>query len=103
MTRVSWHRVGQPTSSEPFVATVGDVEILLVRAQEKWWGVEDRCTHAGCSFVDDGEIDGIIAICDCHGSEFDMRTGEVLRFPAVAPLRTFPVRETGTGLEIRFD
>ncbi|WP_149550995.1 Rieske (2Fe-2S) protein [Streptomyces marokkonensis] len=41
------------------------------------------CTHAGCPI---NKLDGTKLICPCHGSEFDVTTGKVLREPAVAPL-----------------
>ena len=54
--------------------------------------MEDRCSHADCSFSSDGELDGLTAICDCHGSEFDVRTGTVLAPPADEPIATYPVK-----------
>ena len=40
------------------------------------------------------------AICDCHGSEFDLRTGAVLRGPADRPIAVFPVAERDGRLEV---
>ena len=60
--------------------------LLLVPWGGGWYAIEDRCSHAGCAFSDDGEIDGYHVICDCHGSEFDVRTGAVVRPPAVEPV-----------------
>lgn len=54
------------------------------------WAIEDRCSHADCSFSADGEVADGVAICNCHGSEFDVFTGEVLRPPARLPIQTFP-------------
>ena len=59
------------------------------------WAIEDMCSHAMCAFSEDGEVDGRAAICDCHGSEFDVLTGEVLEPPAQDPIRTFQVRNDG--------
>ncbi len=86
-------------SCTPVVA--GGVPMVLIRSEDGWWAIEDRCSHAGCAFTTDGEIAGSIAICDCHGSEFDIRSGEVLRPPARVPIRTFPVRVVGDRLEVR--
>ncbi|MFF8636428.1 Rieske (2Fe-2S) protein [Streptomyces pilosus] len=46
------------------------------------------CTHAGCPI---NKLDGTQLICPCHGSEFDVTTGKVLREPAVAPLKPLTV------------
>lgn len=80
--------------------------LLLVRLVDGWVAIEDRCSHAGCPFSSDGEVelapgdgDGR-AICDCHGSEFDLRTGAVLRGPADRPIAVFPVVERDGRLEV---
>ena len=46
------------------------------------------CTHAGCPI---NKLDGTRLVCPCHGSEFDVTTGKVLREPAVAPLKPLAV------------
>jgi Rieske Fe-S protein len=42
------------------------------------------CPHAGCLI---SKSAGDKIICSCHGSQFDGRTGKVLKGPAVADLR----------------
>lgn len=51
------------------------------------------CTHAGCAI---NRLRGTTLVCPCHGSEFDARTGKVLRAPATAPLTELSV-ETKNG------
>lgn len=80
--------------------TIGDLHLLVVRVNERWLAFEDRCSHAGCAFSQDGELDGTTAICYCHGSEFDITTGEATRPPAVEPIRTFPVRASENAIEV---
>lgn len=41
------------------------------------------CTHQGCTVS--GVADGVIT-CPCHGSTFDIATGDVKQGPATAPL-----------------
>ncbi len=84
----------------PIRVTVGGSAIVVVAWDGRWYAFEDRCSHAGCSFIDDGEIDGYQAICNCHGSEFDVRTGQVLRPPARGPIRTFAVRVDGGRIQV---
>jgi nitrite reductase/ring-hydroxylating ferredoxin subunit len=50
----------------------------------------DVCTHQQCSLAE-GDLDDTTVICPCHGSEFDVRTGEVLGGPATENEPTFDV------------
>ncbi len=98
---MTWHRVPMELDGErPAPVSIAGVALLLVPAGAHWYAIADRCSHAGCAFSEDGEIDGHVVICNCHGSEFDIRTGEVLAPPAREPIAVFPVRHTDRGLEI---
>ena len=99
-----WQPTGVPadasaTTAARAVALDGQ-PLLLVPWDSGWYAVEDRCSHAGCAFSEDGEIDGYHVICDCHGSEFDVRTGAVIRPPAVEPIAVYPVRARDGWLEV---
>jgi 3-phenylpropionate/trans-cinnamate dioxygenase ferredoxin component len=48
---------------------------------------DDTCTHMACSLAK-GKLDGTTVTCACHGSQFDVTTGEVLRGPAQQPVRS---------------
>jgi nitrite reductase/ring-hydroxylating ferredoxin subunit/uncharacterized Fe-S cluster protein YjdI/CDGSH-type Zn-finger protein len=61
---------------------------------------EDTCTHRQCSLAE-GDLEGSTVVCPCHGSEFDVESGEVLRGPAREPVETYEVRVEGGDLEIR--
>jgi nitrite reductase/ring-hydroxylating ferredoxin subunit len=68
-------------------AVVDDVDVAVVRHDGGWVMVPDGCTHARCPFSSDGEVvDGAVLVCNCHGSEFDLGTGDVLVGPAEEPL-----------------
>ena len=58
---------------------------------------DDTCTHAGCSLAD-GELHGTTVTCACHGSQFDVASGAVLRGPARLPVRSRSVRAEGPDL-----
>lgn len=93
---VTWHSINLD-NSDVVRADVAGLSVLVIRVGDGWHAIEDRCSHADCAFSSDGELDGLVAVCDCHGSEFDIVTGEVLAAPAVEPIRTFPVRTTAAG------
>ena len=38
----------------------------------------DICTHRHCNLAMGGELDDHTIECECHGSMFDIRTGEVV-------------------------
>ncbi|MBB6171120.1 Rieske Fe-S protein [Nocardiopsis mwathae] len=54
------------------------------------------CTHSGCTIQEVTETENIH--CLCHGSEFDIATGEVLKGPATEPLEKFSVTIDGTDI-----
>jgi nitrite reductase/ring-hydroxylating ferredoxin subunit len=45
--------------------------------------------------LDEGDVEDGQIICPRHGARFDLATGEARRMPAVAPVRTFPVKVEG--------
>lgn len=55
------------------------------------------CTHQGC-LVTDVRDDGIV--CPCHGSRFDLSTGEVLAGPARSGLEEKRVSVTDGGIDL---
>jgi nitrite reductase/ring-hydroxylating ferredoxin subunit len=81
--------------------TVAGQPLVLLRLEDGWTAAEDRCAHAGCPFSTDGRLEDGRLVCDCHGSEFEPRTGAVLRGPAVRPVTVYAVREgPDGGLEV---
>jgi nitrite reductase/ring-hydroxylating ferredoxin subunit len=99
-----WHRTAlaadAPVPRAPRPMVIDGRAIILTAWDDRWYAIEDRCSHAACAFSEDGEIDGFQAICDCHGSEFDVRTGRPLRGPAREPIATFRVRVVSGLIEV---
>ncbi|MGR8011206.1 Rieske (2Fe-2S) protein [Streptomyces hypolithicus] len=62
--------------------------VVSCPAEGEFKAFSAQCTHAGCVLdkVEKGEGN-----CPCHGSRFDLTTGEVLRGPATVPLPAIPV------------
>jgi nitrite reductase/ring-hydroxylating ferredoxin subunit len=51
--------------------------LALVHHRSGVSAVVDACPHTGCAFSEDGEVDGDILICNCHGAEFELPSGRV--------------------------
>jgi len=93
--------LAEAARADPWVAVdVGRSHLALAAVDGTWYAVADACTHAGCAFSQDAALEDGVIVCNCHGSEFDLRTGEVLRGPAEYPVRTYPVRVAGDQLEV---
>jgi nitrite reductase/ring-hydroxylating ferredoxin subunit len=98
---VNWHRVPVDIDGGPVTSlALGGSALIVGVTDGTWWAIEDRCSHAGCAFSEDGEIDGDVAICNCHGSEFDVRSGIALVPPAIDPIATFRVRVHDGAVEV---
>lgn len=80
-------------------ASVGDTMVALARADGTWHAVEAWCTHAECP-LSDGWVEGAAIRCPCHGSLFDLATGEPLEGPADEPVRTFATRVAADRVEV---
>jgi nitrite reductase/ring-hydroxylating ferredoxin subunit len=50
----------------------------------------DVCPHAGAR-LSEGALEGTVVTCPLHGSQFDVCTGERLRGPADAEIKTYRV------------
>ncbi len=103
MDTLTWHKVG-PAKEVPDGTLrrvdVGDRAVCLGRVDGSWVAFDDTCTHEECP-LSDGELDGNVVVCPCHGSEFDLRTGDVLTPPALEPLPIYDVRVLDGELEVR--
>ncbi|MEX2662995.1 MAG: DUF2231 domain-containing protein [Vicinamibacterales bacterium] len=65
--------------------------IALARSGDRYHAIDDGCTHRGASLAG-GVLVGHTVHCLWHGSQFDVRTGEVSCGPARKGVRTFEVR-----------
>ena len=81
--------------------SVEGAEIAVARSGGELYAFSDICTHRQCNLATGGEIEGSTIECECHGSIFDMGTGEVVQGPATEPIETYPV--SGDDGELRIE
>jgi 3-phenylpropionate/trans-cinnamate dioxygenase ferredoxin subunit len=53
--------------------------ILLARAGDTYYAADARCPHMG-GHLARGKLEGTIVTCPLHGSQFDLSTGQVIRW-----------------------
>ena len=60
------------------VSTAGR-EILIARVGDKYYAADNRCPHMGGK-LSRGKLEKTVVTCPLHGSQFDLRNGEVIRW-----------------------
>ena len=81
------------------VFDVAGTKVNVANAGGHLRAFDDTCTHAGCSLAT-GELEGTTVTCPCHGSNFDVASGAVLRGPARLPVRSRSVQVEGEDLMV---
>ena len=84
---------------KPVAVEVNGTQVCVAKVGGDIFAVADTCTHAEAS-LSEGEITGSKIECWLHGAEFDLRTGEALTPPAVAPIKTYSVTVDGDSVTV---
>jgi 3-phenylpropionate/trans-cinnamate dioxygenase ferredoxin subunit len=73
--------------------------VVIARRRGDLYAFEGWCTHEECPLVE-GQFTDFEIECYCHGSYFDIRSGEALVGPAVESLETYRVREQDGQIQV---
>jgi 3-phenylpropionate/trans-cinnamate dioxygenase ferredoxin subunit len=73
--------------------------LCVTRIGDEVFAIGDTCTHADAS-LSEGDISDFKIECWLHGAEFDLRTGEALTPPAVAPVKSYSVTVDGDSVTV---
>jgi nitrite reductase/ring-hydroxylating ferredoxin subunit len=79
---------------------VQGTKIAVANVAGTFYAFGDTCTHMQCSLAE-GDLEETTVICPCHGSEFDVTSGDVLRGPARVAVGSYEVRAEGDSLEVK--
>ncbi len=75
-------------------------QVCISNVGGKYYAIGNICTHVGGPLAQ-GFLSDHIVTCPWHGSQFDVRTGEVKRGPAVKPEPVYEVRVDKTSILVR--
>ena len=78
---------------------VNGEDVAVANADGGFHAFSNVCTHQQCGLAD-GDLEGIIVTCPCHGSQFDVTTGDVKNGPATMPVDKYEVQVEGDELRI---
>lgn len=94
-----WIRVGKKDEiprDGAKVIQIDDTRIAIFRVgEDEFYAIEDLCTHDEASLAEGWFPQPYVIECPRHGAWFDIRTGKVLRMPAIYPVKTYPVKVEG--------
>ncbi len=65
--------------------------VMLANVAGEYYAIGNKCTHRGCK-LSSGTLEGEIVKCPCHGSKFNVKTGEVMHGPANKPEPKYTVK-----------
>ena len=88
------------SESDLWAFDVQDTKIAVANVGGTFYAFGDTCTHMRCSLAE-GDLEETTVTCPCHGSEFDVTSGEVLAPPAREPVASYEARVVGENLEIK--
>jgi nitrite reductase/ring-hydroxylating ferredoxin subunit/uncharacterized membrane protein len=85
---VSAAAAGELGVNQMMLVHAGDERIAVARTEDGYAAFEDRCTHKGGPLSDGALICGVVQ-CPWHGSQFDVRTGDVKCGPAQKKIKVY--------------
>jgi nitrite reductase/ring-hydroxylating ferredoxin subunit len=78
---------------------VGGEDVAVANVGGTLHAFNDICTHMQC-LLSEGDLDGTTVTCACHGSQFDVTSGDVLGGPATEPVASYDVQTEDGELKI---
>ena len=85
-------RSGQVREGSVRRFVVQGTELAIARLNGKAYALHNLCTHLACH-LSSGKVENNGLTCLCHGSIFDLASGEPINPPATRPVKTYPLRE----------
>lgn len=78
-------------ASQMKAVEVNGEKVCVVNVEGRFYAIGNVCTHVGGPLAQ-GKLEGYEVQCPWHGSKFDIRTGKVVRPPAMRAEPTYDVK-----------
>ena len=92
-------KVNEIPSGTVKVVYVDDSPVGIANVDGQFYAFADVCTHDDGP-VAEGPLVGCTIECPRHGAQFDIRTGAVLRLPAVLPIPVYDLEIKGDAIKV---
>jgi nitrite reductase/ring-hydroxylating ferredoxin subunit len=92
-------KTGDIPEGEMRAYQVGGEDVTIANVDGSFYAINDVCTHAMCSLAE-GDLEATTVTCACHGSEFDVTSGDVLGGPATEPVDSYEVTVEGDDIQV---
>jgi glycine betaine catabolism B len=87
-------------ASQMIAVEVNGEKVCIANVEGRYYAIGNVCTHMGGPLAE-GKLEEHVVQCPWHGSRFDIRTGEVVRPPAIRPEPTYEVKEENNNTLIK--
>lgn len=77
-------------------------QIAVFKVGEGFFAIDELCPHRQGP-LHEGEVNGTFVTCPLHGSEFDLKTGRVVRGPAASGVRSYRIAVKGDEVFVSTD
>ena len=77
-------------------------QILIANIENEYYAITNKCTHRGCK-LSKGKLNGEVVKCPCHGSRFNVKTGEVVGGPATKSELKYEVKIEEDQIQIKLE
>ncbi|OGD86719.1 hypothetical protein A2164_03545, partial [Candidatus Curtissbacteria bacterium RBG_13_35_7] len=77
---------------------VGEKDIALIKLGGQIYALSNICTHEGCYINENFQMHFDVVECMCHGSQFEVKTGNVMFPPATEGLQKYRAEVVGDDI-----
>jgi len=79
--------------------TINDHKILLANVNGNYYAIGNKCMHRGCT-LSEGELNAETVVCPCHGSTYELKTGNFITGPTKKPEPAYELKVENNSILI---